>query len=310
VKLKKCPNCNKEISIDAKFCGFCGSQLLRKKPDPEKKTKSFFSGRQIIFAVIFLLYLSLSYFTTIGHVIEAFHERALELEMVISEFQDNFINSLIYIFDFIFSMLFVGLVVYWFRGLKTWLYLLIGLLLKYWIPLLIVGILAFTGQFGAGEWPEGLLSMIVIQLVAVLSGSFLGVKIARRFNYADKKDKTNFFFYGLSKKFWFLMTIAYNPILDFLSKLSVFAFYTSSKTISDITNWEEFFSKGYVWGILIAVLIPFVLLAVSLKLFAIGIEAVKNKQAKFRKFKIITILILVPILIVLIPILRNRTWFF
>jgi len=310
MNFKKCPHCNKDISVEAKFCGFCGAQLFSSNSAPKKKTKSFFTTRQIIFAAAFLFYLSLSYFTSVGHVIEAFHERALELEIFISEFQGHFIDSLVYIFDFIFSMFLVGLCAYWFRGLRTWIYLLIGLLLKYWIPLLLAGIFIITGQFNEGSWPGGLLYMLLIQIAAVLFGSFIGVKIARRFNYSDERDKTKFFFYGLSKKFWFLMTIACNPILDFLSKLSVFAFYTASKTITDITNWTDFFSKGYFVGVLIVVLIPFVLLAISLKLFAIGIEAVKNKQAKFRKFKIITFLIAMPLLIVLIPIIRNRTWFF
>lgn len=310
MELKKCSNCNKDISVEAKFCGFCGAQLPAIKPAKARKNTSSRSIRQISFAVIFLLYLGFSYFTNIGHVIAAFHERSLELEIFISEFQSNFIDSLMYIFDFICSMFFVGLFAYWFKRLRTWIYLLAGLLMKYGLALLMIGFFIVKGQFSEGDWPESLLYILLIQIVAVLIGSFVGTKIAARFDYSDERDKTNFFFYGLSKKFWFLMTIAYNPILGFLNKLSVFAFYTASKSISDITNWSEFFSKGYVMGVLIVVLIPFVLLATSLKLFAIGIEAVKNKQAKFRKFKIATFLIVMPLLAVLIPIIRNRTWFF
>lgn len=310
MELRKCSNCNKDISIEAKFCGFCGTQLPAIKPVKAKKNKSSRTIKQISFAAIFLLYLSFSYFTSIGHVITAFYERSIELEILGSEFQSHFIDSLIYIFDFICSMFFVGLFAYWFKGLRTWIYLLIGLVMKYWVGLLMIGFFISKGQFSEGDWPDSFLYMILIQVTAVLIGSFVGAKIAARFDYSDERDKTNFFFYGLSKKFWFLMTIAYNPILGFLNKLSVFAFYTASKSISDITNWSEFFSKGYVMGVLIVVLIPFVLLAVSLKLFAIGIDAVKNKQAKFRRFKIVTFLIVMPLLTVLIPIIRNRTWFF
>ena len=307
---KKCPHCKQNIKEDAKFCGYCGSQLSNIKASTVKKNKSFFTFKQVSFAVIFLLYLSISYFTSIGHVIEDFYERSLELEIFISGFQSHFIDSLIYIFDLICSMFFVGLFAYWFKGLKTWLYLLIGLLMKYWFALLMACFFIFSSQFSEGEWPDSLLYMLAIQITAVLIGSFIGTKIAARFDYSDERDKTNFFFYGLSKKFWVLITIAYNPILGFLSKLSVFAFYTASKSVTDVTNWSEFFSKAYFVGVLIVVLIPFVLLAVSLKLFAIGIEAVKNKQAKFRRFKIVTLLIAIPLLTVLIPIIRNRTWFF
>ncbi|MCD6093602.1 MAG: hypothetical protein J7J51_02260 [Candidatus Omnitrophica bacterium] len=242
--------------------------------------------------------------------IKDFYERVLDLEIYISRFQRYFIDSLIYIFDFICSMFFVGIFAYWFKGLKTWLYLLMGLLMKYWLALLVVGFFIFKGSFSEGAWPDSLLYMLALQITAVLVGSFIGVKIAAKFDYLDERDRTNFFLYGLSKKFWFLMTIAYSPILGFLSKLSVLAFYTATKSITDVHNWSEFFSKGHFAGVLIAILLPFVLLAVSLKLFAIGIEAVKNKQSKFRKFKIITFLIVMPLLIVLIPIIRNRTWFF
>ncbi|MCK5305816.1 MAG: zinc ribbon domain-containing protein [Candidatus Omnitrophica bacterium] len=310
MNLRKCPNCNKDISVEAKFCGFCGTQLPAIKPAKVKKNKSSRTIKQISFAAIFLLYLSFSYFTNIGHVITVFYERSIELEIFSSEFQSHFIDSLIYIFDFICSIFFVGLFAYWFKGLRTWIYLTVGLLMKYWLALLLAGLFIFKGQFFEGDWPDSLLYILIIQITAVLIGSFIGAKIAAKFDYSDKKDRTNFFFYGLSKKFWFLMTIAYNPILEFLSKLSVFAFYTGSKSITDVSNWSDFFSKGYFVGVLIVILIPFVLLAVSLKLFAIGIEAVKNKQVKFRKFKIVTFLIVMPILTVLIPIIRNRAWFF
>ena len=274
------------------------------------QNKSSFTFKEVSFAVIFIFYLSLAYFTNIRYVIEAFHERSLELEIFISGFQSYFIIILIYIFDFICSIFFVGLFAYWFKGLKTWIYLLTGLLMKYWIVLLMACFFIFQGRFSEVEWPKLLLYILAIQIATVLVGSFIGAKIAAKVDYLDERDKNNFFFYGLSKKFWFLMTIAYNPILWFLSKLSVFAFYTASKLITDVTNWSDFFNKGSFVGVLIAVLIPFTLLAVSLKLFAIGIEAVKNKQAKLRRFKIVTLLIVMPLLTVLIPIIRNSTWFF
>ena len=124
--------------------------------------------------------------------------------------------------------------------------------------LLLLGVIAFKGQFGQISDSPGLKPLIImlgIPIFAVLIGSYIGSKIAGRHNYSDQKDKNNFFFWGLSKKFWFLMTIAYNPILQFTSKLSVFAFYTASKSISEVAKWSEFFSKGYVWGVLIVVLI-------------------------------------------------------
>lgn len=309
MKVKKCSNCKKDISIDAKFCGFCGVQLPAIKQAKPKKNKSSRSIKQISFAILFLLYLAFSYLSVMANLITAFYDRSIELDILISEFQNHFIDALIPIFDCIFSAFFVGLFAYWFKGLKTWIYLLIGLLMKYWLALLVVAILIFQGRFSAGEL-ESLYNILIIQISAVLIGSFIGAKIGSKRPYTNEKDKTHFFFYGMSKKFWFLMTIAYNPILGFLNKLSVFAFYTASKSISDVTNWSEFFSKGYVMGVLIVVLIPFVLLATSLKLFAIGIEAVKNKQAKFRRFKIVTFLIVMPLLTILIPIIRNRTWFF
>ena len=303
--LKKCIKCNKEISEDAKFCGFCGAQLPAIKPTAIRR-----SYKQISFAVLFLLYLSLSYFTNASNTISSFHERFQELKIVVTEFQTNFISSLVFINDFICSIFFVGLFAYWFKGLRTWKYLLSGFVMKYWILLFIAVFYIARGQSLGGEWPDTFLYMIFGQMVIVLIGAFVGAKIAAKFDYLDERDKTKFFFYGLSKKFWILMTIAYNPILQFLNKLFVFFFYTASKTISDVTNWSDFFTKGQVIGILIILAIPFVLLATSLKVFAIGIEAVKDKTAKFRKIKIAVFLIGIPLLIILIPILRNRTWFF
>ena len=239
-----------------------------------------------------------------------FHEGALELEMSISEFQAHFIDVLIYIFDFIFSALFVGLFAYWFKGLRTWKYLAIGLLMKYWSLLLIVCIFIFKGEFSPEEWFASLLHIIMIQSLVILLGSFVGTKIAAKHDYLDEKDKTGLFFCGLSKKFWFLITFAYNPIYEYLKKLLVFSFYSASKLLTEFTDLSEFFNKGGFISLLIMVLLPFVLFAISLKLFSIGIKAVKNKKAKLRKLKIIGYLIVIPLLLILIPIMRNRTWFF
>ena len=79
MNVKKCTNCNKDISIDAKFCGFCGAQLSTVKPAKVKKKTVLRNGKQISFAAIFLLYLGIAYFSSIGYVITAFHERSLEL---------------------------------------------------------------------------------------------------------------------------------------------------------------------------------------------------------------------------------------
>ena len=308
-----CPKCKRTNDMKAKFCGFCGEKSSPVKSALNKKSKSSFNFKQIIFVTIFLIYLTMSYFTYVGNVITNFHERSTELDIFLSEFQSHFIDSLIYIFDLIFSAFFVGLLAYWFKGLKTWIYLLMGFLMKYWVGLLLICVIAFKGeinQLADNAGLDALLQMLFIQIIAVLIGSYIGIKIAAKYNYSDKKDKTNFFFWGLSKKFWVVITIAYNPVLQFISKLSVFAFYTASKSISEAENWSEFFSAGYAWGVLIVVLIPFVVFAVSLKLFSIGINAVKNKSIKFRKVKIAIFLIGIPLLTVLIPIVRNRTWFF
>jgi len=310
VEAKKCKNCNKEINADAKFCGFCGEKFLEKKPTTPKSKNSFFTARQTTFVVLFLLYLSFSYFTSMGNTIGEFYQRSTELEITLTSFQEYFIDSLMYIFDFILSMLFIGLFAYWFKNLKTWACLLAGLFMRYWLGLALVAFFIITGEDMSGDWSSEFLYMIIPQIVAVLVGSFVGAKVGSRFTYSDPRDRTNFFFWGLSKKFWVLMTVAYNPIIYFLRKLSIFAFYTASKAISEVTDWANFLSTGSFVGVLIVVAIPFVLLAVSLKLFAIGIEAVKNKQSKFRRTKIIIFLILMPILTVLIPIIRNRTWFF
>lgn len=307
MEFKKCPHCGKELSIEAEFCGFCGTQLPAAKPAVKATRRSF---KQISFAVLFFLYLSISYFPSTGQVITDFHERSLELKISISEFQTNFISSLTYVNDFICSIFFVGLFAYWFKGLRIWKYLFSGLAMKYWILLFLAIFLIGKGEFSAGDWPDSFLCMISIQIASVLIGAFIGAKIAANFDYLDERDKTKFFFCGLSKKFLLLMTIAYNPVLQFLNKLSVFVFYTASKTISDVANWSEFFTKGQAIGILIILSIPFVLLATSLKVFAIGIEAVKDKTAKFRRFKIAAFLIAMPLLLILIPIIRNRTWFF
>ena len=308
--LRKCLHCGKDISIKAKFCGFCGEKLSPVDPPSDKKSKAFFSFKQISFVIIFLTYLTFSYFNEMANLITAFYDRSIELDIILSNFQIRFIDALIPIFDCIFSAFFVGLFAYWFKGLKTWTYLLIGLLMKYWFALVMVCLLVFRGQLSGGEWLEPILWILIIQIIAVLIGSFVGVKIASKHTYVNEKDRTNFFFWGLSKKFWFIITIAYNPILQFISKLFVFYFYTASKSIFEVTNWVEFFSTGYFFGVLIVLLIPFVVFAVSLKLFFIGIQAVKNKQTKFRKFKIVTFLIVMPLLTVLIPIIRNSTWFF
>jgi len=45
-------------------------------------------------------------------------------------------------------------------------------------------------------------------------------------------------------------------------------------------------------------------------LFLLGIEAIKNKEGRFRIIRIVAVFIVLPALIVFIPLIRNRYWFF
>ena len=49
---------------------------------------------------------------------------------------------------------------------------------------------------------------------------------------------------------------------------------------------------------------------IAVILFSFGLNAIRNKQVKHRWLRICAVFVFLPAVIIIVPVLRNRTWFF
>jgi hypothetical protein len=219
----------------------------------------------------------------------------------------------------------VGLLYYFIKGLPTYVGLLFGLLSRYALIglvllfcLVVKGPTYFFGEF-AKHLDLRLYIMFSLQFVLTLCFSYLGSIRGERAHYFDPTDKDLCYLCGVRKKIWVLLLIAFNPVLRFLSKLTIVQIYDFTDNITSMTFWKDTFSLsnllsedsargvtgllGHVMGIVCAWFIAGIL-------FSFGLNAIRNKQVKHRWLRICAVFIFLPAVIIIVPVLNGRMWFF
>ena len=161
--------------------------------------------------------------------------------------------------------------------------------------------------------------LISFQIPLTLYFSYLGYNYGKRIDYFDPKDKKFYYFYGVPKKIWLLLFISMNPVAKFLSKLTIIQIYEVTIKLISMNFWKDTFSIGNVFsedsargisGLLGHFMVIFIVWAIAVALFIVGLNAIRNRDAKFRWLTICSIFVLLPIIVSIIPIIRNRTWLF
>lgn len=287
----------------------------------------------IIFVFLFIILIPINYLSIISGHLPQFQE-TLELRstsgipIYLTSFQMWVYDIISLLFDLIIIAITVGLVSYYFKDINIYIALLFGIFSKY---IYLLGILLYSSIHNGDNINISFLTVYIksldfrqsillsLQIPLTLYFSYLGYNYGKRSDYFDPKDKELYYFYGLPKKIWLLLFISMTPVAKFLSKLTIVQIYEVTKKISGINYWKDTFSLRNIFsedsamgigGLLGHIILIFITWTIAVTLFFIGLNAIKNKDAKLRWLIISSIFILIPSMIITIELLRNRTWFF
>lgn len=282
--------------------------------------------KEFFFVIIFCLFLSINFLAEWTYVLKDFQEALLK---PLTTFQMWFFNLFGILFDSLIVALIVGVFSYYFRTFKTIYYILFGILIAYFDSIFLLAlsslVLLIRGQSFLP--PTSLFIsldsttvffLLLIQLVVIVMSSFYGYKKAIEGEYLYD-DKESYYLFGVSKKLWVLLLILWNPLFDFLIRFTVSSLYYFLTTIiskdfwSKIFSFSNLFSEGTDSGLIRVLYYLFsiiIMWGLGVFLFLFGIEAIKNKEDSFRIIRIVAVFVVLPALIVFIPLIRNRYWFF
>lgn len=286
-------------------------------------------SKNIMFVFLFSIFIPLIYLNLISSQLPDFQE-ALELRstsgmpIYLTAFQLWTFDIISLLCDSIIVGIAVSLVGYYIKELKIYLALLFGVLTRY---IILLGFLLYSSEkLSTSLFADftkhldlRLTILISLQLLFTLYFSYLGVNYGRRTDYFDPKDKDLYYFCGIPKKIWLLLFISFTPVAKFLSKLTIIQIYEVTKKIASMTFWKDTFSLGNIFsedsakgfgGLLGHVIVIVFVWPIAIVLFYFGLNAIRNKDTKLRWLKLCFIFVLLPSMIVIIPIIRNRTWFF
>jgi len=290
--------------------------------------------KKVIGVLLFSISIPLWYVTLISHEVPDFQE-ALELRsasgipIYLTAFQQWTFDIVSLLCDALIVSIGVGLLYYFIRGLPTYVGLLFGLLSKYAAAGL--GLLAYVvikapksslGDFAdlAKELDLRVYIILSLQLVLTLCFSYMGSIYGKRTDYFDSKDRDLCYLCGVPKKIWFLLLIvAFNPVLRFLSKLTIVEIYHATDKVTSMRFWRDTFSLSNllsddsargVTGLVGNIMVIILAWGMAATLFSFGLNAIRQKETKHRWLRICAVFVLLPSVIIIVPIIRNRTWFF
>jgi hypothetical protein len=287
-------------------------------------------NKKVIGVFLFSISIPLWYLNLISRELPDFQE-ALELRttsgipIYLTAFQQWTFDIVSLFSDALIVSISVGLLYYFIKGLPTYVGLLFGLLSRYAIGLaslcyvLVKDPTSFLGE-SAKRLDFRLYIILSLQFVLTLCFSYVGSIYGKRADYFDPMDRDRCYLYGVPKRIWFLLLmIAFYPVLRFLSKLTVVQIYEFTDKITSTRFWKDTVSLSNllsedtargVTGLLGHVMGPVCAWVIAVYLFSLGLNAIRNKQVKHRWLRICAVFVFLPVVIIIVPVIRNRTWFF
>lgn len=281
---------------------------------------------RMLYTILFCLWIGINYFGIWADAAQRMAENLSDRDnpIYLSTFQVWFFRILSQVLDAVFVAVATGIFAYHYRYLKASRYVALALLVRYFTVLLL---LPFA------LWKHSLSEVItsiretapthelivggLIQLSLVVFAAFVGVSYGRHADYLDDRDETLGFLGGVSKKVWALLMILFNPVARFVGELSLVFMYKFSRDVASAAYWKATVSNpsdssasGGVFGLIFNFLLVWLLCATGFAIFYFGVQTVRNRDAKYRWLKIMAIYAALPAVIVVIPLVRNRTWFF
>ena len=210
-------------------------------------------NKKVMWVFLFSISITLWHVNLISVELSDFQE-ALELRstsgipIYLTAFQQWTFDIVSLFWDALIVAIGVGLLYYFIKGLPTYVGLLFGLLSRYALIglvllfcLVVKGPTYFFGEF-AKHLDLRLYIIFSLQFVLTLCFSYLGSIRGERAHYFDPTDKDLCYLCGVRKKIWVLLLIAFNPVLRFLSKLTIVQIYDATDKITSMRFWKDTFS--------------------------------------------------------------------
>lgn len=241
----------------------------------------------------------------------------------------NFISL---IWQFIIAFIISFIVSYYIQNLPSIIYIMIPFILKgisfFGMICITYGITEVIHDFNkltmsdvlSDIWSTIFLSLI---LIAMAFGGYAGYKINLKHDYLDQSDSEKYYFYGIPKKQWVAILLVMTPVLQFINRLTNIIIYGITNNITSANFWSNFwinffgfeltsnFGSSYgITGIIIRIVFMFLVWGIWIQCLIYGVQTIKEKERPYRKIIIGLIFIVLPLLILVIPIIRNRDWFY
>lgn len=285
-------------------------------------------SRNIIFVFLFSLFITLYYLTLISSQLPDF-QAALEfrstsgIPIYLSVLQHWTFNIISLLCDSIIVAIAVGIVGYFIKELKLYWALLFGFVSRYLIILILFLYSIIRSSLPTGAFTKNLTSelyiLLLLQLIFTLYFSYFGFNYGRQIEYYDSKDKELYYLYGIPKKILALLLISYNPVIQFLSQLTIVQVYEVTKKMTSMSFWKDTFSLSNILsddsargiaGLFGHIMVICFAWVIAIALLFFGLNAIRNRDTRHRWLKITSVFILFPAMLLIIPVIRNRTWFF
>jgi len=216
-------------------------------------------NKKVMWVFLFSISITLWHVNLISVELSDFQE-ALELRstsgipIYLTAFQQWTFDIVSLLCDALIVSIGVSLLYYFIKGLPTYVGLLLGLLSRYaaiglWLVIYVVvkassGSLAptsFLGEF-AKQLDLRVYIILCLQFVVTLCFSYMGSIYGERADYIDPMDRDLCYLCGVPKKIWLLLIVAFNPVLRFLSKLTIVQIYDATDKITSMRFWKDTFS--------------------------------------------------------------------
>lgn len=285
--------------------------------------------KRMVYTLLFCVWIGINYLNLFGHYAQEMADSFMlyrEPPLYFSTFQMWFFNLLNIVVDSIFIAIATGIFAYHYRELKTWHYVVLALFVRYHLLVIILPfalwnnslseLIAITSETTA---TYELAAVALIQLALAIFAAFVGMSYGRNADYLDDKDEELGYIGGVSKKTWAVLTLVFNPVARFSTKLSLVILYQFSNDVSSGEYWKATLSNlfatdenapGGVITLLGRFLVVWLIWCATIFIFYFGIQTIRNKEANYRLLKILSIFVALPTAMLVIPIIRNQTWFF
>lgn len=266
--------------------------------------------KRMLYSILFSLWIGSNYLNVWGNLSWDMADHLTfnsgDEPILLTTFQHWVLAGFSVIYDSIFIAIAVGIFAYHHREYKPWSYILLGLSIRYFVVFLFLSLSLYRHSLSSiidtilalADREDYILG--TIHLVFAIPASYAGMSIGRDAKYLDEKDEQLGYLAGCSKKLWVLLTLAYNPVVRLATKVSIIHVLNLSKMVSSF-DWGSLIflgDDGSFYGLILNLMFLAIIWMLTFYLFYFGVATIRDKEAKYRRVKIIAIFVVVPVLVI------------